>query len=531
MKSFSSTVDKLLRFNHVLEENIILTSVRRGLTQMVPLLLIGSFALVFISLPIPDYQQFMANIFGTTWAFFFNAIRNGTFDILSIFMVVFISYAYIVELNARKSGFQINPIIAAGVSLCSFVIICGLSKDGFSVLNFGTVNIFEAILASVISVLLFSKLCAMRIFKVKSYSDGANKLFNDAIVSIFPAALTIVSFALFRQLLSCVFHVEDLRELMSLLFSDIFRHLNSSFWSAILFVFLVHLLWFFGIHGSNVLEPVAQSIFVSAMSVNTYLAVHGFSPTQIVTKTFIDNFVLLGGCGSTLALILAILVAARHKNIRRLVKISSVPVLFNINETMTFGLPVVLNPVFLIPFIGIPILLTCVSYLAMYLGFVPYTTHTVEWTIPVFLSGYASTGSIAGSILQAFNLLLATICYIPFVQLSEKLNDIQMKNNLKKLYKMLDEYSNDTKITNFLARHDDIGNLARFIANDLEHDFKKNQLAVFYQPQVGDHGNILGAEALLRWKHNVFGYMYPPLAIALAEESSIVSRIGDWTIE
>lgn len=141
MKSFDRTLDKFLKINQKLESSLLIAAVRRGLTGLIPLLLIGSFALIFLSLPIPGYQDFMARLFGISWSNFFEVLRDGTFNILSLFMVLFISHAYHTEYSARKRASFISPLIGSGVALCSFIIVSTVSKDGFSILNFGTTNV------------------------------------------------------------------------------------------------------------------------------------------------------------------------------------------------------------------------------------------------------------------------------------------------------------------------------------------------------------------------------------------------------
>ena len=112
-------------------------------------------------------------------------------------------------------------------------------------------------------------------------------------------------------------------------------------------------------------------------AVNQALEAAGQTPTEIYTKSFLDTFVMMGGCGTCLCLVIAVLVAGRQPSNRRLAKLAAAPVLFNINELMVFGLPLVLNPTLLIPFLLVPLMATCTSSLAVVLGLVPVTTHAV----------------------------------------------------------------------------------------------------------------------------------------------------------
>nr|WP_184310717.1 EAL domain-containing protein [Anaerosolibacter carboniphilus] len=517
-------------FDERFEKKPLLISVRRGLTYMIPLMLIGSMALLFVSLPIPSYQRMMLEVFGSRWKNIFLSIHDSTFNILSLIMVICISYSYIIEFGERYEH-NVSPIIAASVSLCSFIVISKLSRDWIFTGNFGVIGIFIAMIVSVVSAKLFLKLSSIKTLRIKAFTDGANPVFNYALTSIYPAAITITVFAMISHVLAILFDISDIQSFISDVIRNGFYKIESPFLSAILFVAFMHIFWFFGMHGGNILEPVAQSIFVPALTANQILIRSGQVPTRIFTKTFFDTFVLMGGCGTALCLILAILIAGRHKNQRRLTKLSLIPVIFNINELIVFGIPVVLNPIYMIPFLLVPIILTITSFLAMYNGLVPYTCNHIEWTTPIFLSGYASTNSINGSLLQLFNLVLGTLCYIPFVSLAQDVADVQGRNNLQKVYDWFKQSEERGMASTLLTRYDDIGNISRFLAFDLEHDLQNNKITLFYQPQVDYDGNVFGVEALLRWKHDSYGYIYPPLIIALAEESQLIDKLGYWILD
>ena len=207
------------------------------------------------------------------------------------------------------------------------------------------------------------------------------------------------------------------------------------------------------------------------------------------------------------------------------------PVFFNINELIVFGIPIVLNPIFLIPFIFVPLLLTLTSYLALFYGFVPYTSNLVEWTTPIFLSGYYSTNSISGSVLQLFNLVLGTACYIPFVKLAQNISDFQIKNSINKVYDYFKQNEERGVVAPLLDRYDDIGSISRFLAVDLEHSIDSNKIKLFYQPQVNYDGEVIGVEALLRWNHETYGFIYPPFIIALSIEAQLNNKLDYWILD
>lgn len=505
-----------------------LVAVRKGLTYMIPLLLLGSFALLIISLPIPAYQNFMSDSFGEEWDDIFLFVRDGTFHIMSLLLVISISYSYINELGQK---YNISAIIASLVSLSSFIAISGISQNGFYISNLGTTGTFIAIIVSTTSSFLFVRLSKIEILKMRAYTSGANTTFNYALNSIFPASITISIYAAINSILAGYYQITSIHHFLSMLFSSIFTKIESPFFSGILFIFLVHLFWFFGMHGSNVLEPVTQTVFAPGTVVNHVLTQSGHPPEFIFTKAFFDSFVLMGGCGASFCLVIAILLVGKFKNQKGLAKMSFLPLMFNINELIVFGIPIVFNPIFLIPFLGIPILLTIISFLVMHFGIVPLTVHSTEWTTPILLSGYLVTQSISGSLLQLINFVIGVACYIPFVKLSESAVKEQLQRNLLKVYDTYQENEERGYPSTLLSRHDEIGNISRFLASDLENDLRDNKIKLFYQPQVNHDGNVFGVEALLRWRHDTYGYIYPPLVIALAEESNLIDSLGNWIFE
>lgn len=139
----------------------------------------------------------------------------------------------------------------------------------------------------------------------------------------------------------------------------------------------------------------------------------------IVNKPFFDSFVNLGGTGATLGLLIAIfIVGRRNKPYKVITNLSLAPGLFNINEPVMFGLPIVLNPIMFIPFILVPMVLVTVAYVATATGLVPAATFMPPWVTPPIIGGFLATKSIAGGVLAAVNLLISILIYMPFVKVA-----------------------------------------------------------------------------------------------------------------
>lgn len=528
MSLFHDFYESLFRLNDKIIGKALLRAIRNGFTYMMPLVLLGSFALVMISLPIHSYQQFMSNSFGPNWKNIFEYIRDGTYNSFSLMAVISISYSYAQEINDYRD--YVSPIIAAMISLASFMALYGITKPEFFIANFGVIGIFSALIVAILSSVIFRKLSTIKRFKIRLAADGANPGFNLALSLFLPGAITVGAFACINKIFSYFFHITDFQVFISENLSMLFMNIQSDFFKGFLFVFFSHILWLFGIHGNNMLEPAAQGIFAPVLENNLDLMNMSAQPRGIFSKTFFDTFVLMGGCGAMLCLVLAILLVGKNRSQKQLSKFSFIPVLFNINELMVFGVPIVFNPIFAIPFLGVPLLMTVFSLFVIKVGIVPPAMHFVEWTTPIFLSGYISTGSIRGSLLQLFNLCVGTLCYIPFLKQWEKAYQSQKDANLKKVTDAFKASEERGVMSSLLSRYDDIGSIARSLVADFEDDLHNNKLNLYYQPIVDCAGNVICMEALLRWEHSGYGFIYPPMVIGLAEEANLMTKLGDWII-
>lgn len=504
-----------------LERNRMIQSIRNGLVMAIPILMVGSFSLILQTLPIAAYQSFITTFASGILVKILDFIHHGTFGFLSVFMAFSIGYSCAQQFSeGNEPGFT-----GGVVALACFAIFSGFLSDGFTTDFFGAKGMFSAIFSAVTCVPLFMWL-SRKIPLRHLYTEGADSVFNSAMGAIIPAMLTIAIAAVFNLLIGLLFSVSSLQVLFIMGADLFFAHMGPSLLSGALFVLFNSVMWFFGVHGSDVLEGVSQSVFVPGLAMNQAAEI----PTVIFTKEFFDVFALMGGCGATFSLLIALLLFSRHVGNRKLAMLSAVPMTFNINETIVFGLPIVFNPSFFIPFLLTPLVCVFTSYAAMALGLVPLVTHSVKWTTPILLGGYIATGSIAGSLLQLFNLGVGVLIYAPFVRLYDKQKFRETKHKLSDLVDLLKAHEEDNlPIT--LTRHPGVlGAVAKTMAMDLSRALEIGELALYYQPEYNVHGDCVGAEALLRWRHPTAGMVYPPLIIKLADEISLLEKLEQYVL-
>jgi lactose/cellobiose-specific phosphotransferase system IIC component len=463
----------------------------------------------------------MKGVFGENWKQFGGLVLQGTFGVLSIPMMVCTSYHLAVLNNQRYVANPVSPLIAALTSLACLAVILPSSGEGGIMQYMGTQGLFVCIIVAIISSRIFLRLARIRRLSMLIYSEGIEVSIQQAFALLVPGILTIFLFASFYYLFLGGFNISIHQAVNNaLLFPFQLDEPRRTLDSSILYVFLVDFFWFFGIHGTNVLEPLT-----TAMEQN-------LPSSHIVTKNFRDIFVFMGGSGTSACLLAALLIASRTNGSRRLAKISLVPGAFNINEILLFGLPVILNPIFLVPFVFVPLVMLMTSYLAVSHGFVPMPTQELSWTTPPILGGYFSTGSISGSLLQVFNLVLGTLIYIPFIRISDREKAERQKKAMQALMEIACSNVVGPSGKKCLDRNDEIGVLARALAHDLEHALKTDTgLYLEYQPQVDyETGTVIGAEALVRWKHPVYGAIPAPIMVTISEDGDFMRPLGLWVL-
>ena len=497
--------------SYKLESNFFLMVVRRGLTMMIPFILIGGLSCAFINLPYVDYSsEFVQTYFGGLISILRSAY-NGTFGLFSLALVITFSLSYGMEKNETADKVIMYIMVALG----AYGAQLGVGTSHFDIESLGTMGSFSAIIVALASCWLYGKLKNVKLFTLRSYTMGMESVCSTAISAFWPMAVIVSVVMLFTQGMHMFFDVYSLHELFSKLSCEVFNNMSNNFGSGALFTFMVHLLWLLGFHGSHLLEPVAQTTFANATG------------EAIFSKSFFDTYVVMGGCGTTICVLLVLLIFYNKDRMGSLAKVSVPMVAFNLNEILNFGVPIILNPIMGIPFILTPIACFCISYGATALGLVPRLVTEVPWSTPIFISGYMATDSIRGAILQFVCIVVGMCIYYPFIRMHKQMQEVYAKDKIKQLVTELMEKEEENENPKFLTRADSLGLISRMLIEDLKTAIEKDKLFLLYQPQVDIDGKCIGAEALIRWNHPLYGFIFPPLIIYLAKEGGILSMLEE----
>lgn len=507
------------RIRNILNRNTFVFSVRQGLLLTIPFLILGSFSLVIVNFPFPAWQVFLATAPGEQLHMLLLGVYQATFGSLAFIFALMISFAF----GEEQTVYETNRVFFPAVSLCSFI---AFSYPGGAMAIWGPEWSFTAICITLFSCWLLTVCYRWLSLHNRLYTIGVAYNFNASMQSLIPAILTIVTCGLLGMGLYLVFDDTNIMNFGSYLFLGLFERMGNSLWSMLLYIFLSHMLWFFGIHGTNTLEAVSRRLFESEVAVNQQMLAQGMIPTQIFSKTFLDTFVFIGGSGATLCIVLALYLAARKTSNRRLAKLSLPAVVFNVNELVLFGFPIIFNADMIIPFILTPMVFSVTSSLAMTLKLVPVASQSVDWTIPALVSGYLATGSVRGSLLQLFNLAVGTLIYIPFVRRIEAVQDREFLARIRNLETAMAQEVHSVWVQDFHWKTYENRQTAKLLASDLQYALDKGELRLHYQPQMNRDGTLYGCEALLRWNYMGQTYIYPPLIIALAVQAGFIDKLG-----
>lgn len=503
-------------------------AIRGGLAMVLPVLFIGSMTVLLNGFPVPAFQDFLDSFLGGAFRSILLILQVTTIGILAVYLTIAINLSYMNLMEeSRGAVYRFGSLMCC---LTGFFILVGFFTGERDISLLSGQGVFSALLSGLIGTVLFRKFVLLLDTRKKTFVDGADASFNSALHVILPVFLVILCFAAVNYLITAIFQVQSVQHLFMKAVDSLFSTMQRSFSSGLLFTVLISAMWWFGIHGNNVLNQVAEDLFTEII------------PGQIVSKSFIDTFVIMGGTGCLIGLLLAMMLFGKRRSTRRLSRLSFLPGIFNISELLVFGFPVIYNPLMLLPFILSPALCYTTAYLLTVVGFLPEVGNTVVWTTPPLLSGYLATGSGRGILVQVINILISTACYAPFVILHEKKALEDYGTDLVELTELLKTSEEAGKEVVLTECEGNLGRVARSLATDLEESLsassggredasQESPILLQYRPRSDEEGQCTGVEALLEWEHKRCGRIYPPLVIRLAAERGSLFALETYVIE
>lgn len=399
-------------------------ALRDGFIMTTPFTIGGSLFLLIANLPIPGYPEFMASIFGSDWTAPLYAVSGATFSVLALIVVMAITYKFVANEGCDAS-------MASILALSTFLILMPpsvMAEGGIVVGDVipknwaGSNGVITAILVAFFTsyVFVYCEKHHLTIRMPESVPSGVARAFEALVPGIVLFTAGSIAFGICHYV-----GATTMPELIFKVIQTPLQGLSDSLGGGIVIVGLQSILFWAGVHGPNVVGGVVSPLLIANSLDNQHILdaggqLLGNPAAHIMTVQINDVFVKSGGCGLTLGLIIAALMVARSSQMKSLIRMALVPGLFNINEPIIFGLPIVFNPYLLIPFTLVPLAALFVTYFAISVGFMaPLSAVQVPWTTPPIIAGFLLDGW-QGAVVQIVNLALATIIYLPFVKSQDK---------------------------------------------------------------------------------------------------------------
>ncbi|WP_026682576.1 PTS cellobiose transporter subunit IIC [Virgibacillus sp. Bac332] len=405
----------LLPIADKLNNNRYLSALRDGFMVALPLIIFGSIFVVIANFPFLDSM-----ISEEAYKAYQNALgpaSAATLSIMGLFVIVGIGY----KLTEHYEG---EAIYGGVVALAAFLILTPQVLEGVSgvipTASLGAQGMFLGIFTAFISAELY------RFFVQKDWTikmpAGVPGAVSKSFSALIPITLTLSIFLIVRILFSYT-NFETVQNFIYTIIQQPLTELGSGLPATIVAILLIQVFWFFGLHGQIIVNSVFDPIWYALNDQNLSAFQAGTELPNIVTKQFVDSFLVgMGGSGMTLAVIILIFLIGRSRQLKELGKLGAPAGVFNVNEPIIFGLPIIMNPLIIIPWLVAPVVVTIITYFAMSTGLVPPPAGViVPWTTPVILNGFLATGNAwQGGVLQAVNLVIVIAIWWPFLKIMDK---------------------------------------------------------------------------------------------------------------
>ena len=390
------------------------TSIRDGFILALPFMIVGSFMLVFIFPPFaPDTHWGFAR----AWLQFSLDHRESLmlpYNFSMGIMTIFISVGVAASLARHHA---LDPLTSGMLSLMGFLLIAApLKDDHISVAYFSGQGIFTALLVAIYTTELYAffRRHNITIRLPPEVPTGVARSF-EILIPVLAVVLTLHPLNLFIESQLGMIIPEAIMSLVKPLVAA-----SDTLPAILLSVLVCQILWFAGIHGALIVTGIMNPFWMANLSVNQAAMAAGSVIPHIYVQGFWDHYLLSGGVGSTLPLAL-LLMRSKAVHLRTIGRMGVVPGLFNINEPILFGAPVIMNPLFFIPFVLVPMINATLAWFALDLGWVARVVSLTPWTTPAPIgASWAANWAFSPVIMCLICMGTAIIMYYPFFKAFEK---------------------------------------------------------------------------------------------------------------
>lgn len=440
MKISDSLTEKLLVVASKISNQKHMYAIKTAFTTLMPVIITGAFCTLIVNVVCSTETTgiSLAKVQGFSWlemfTDLFNAANYATLNFFTIAAVVLIG----LELGVKNG---IKGFMTGIVAVCSFVaclstnIVATVGEESITVAGIAkdytaSKGLFLGMIIALLSVELFTKLCKSKYLKI-NMPDSVPSNVTSSFNNLFPFALTIIIFAAINY---TVVQLAGL-SLYDIIYTFIQKPLQAvvqGLPGVLLLMLVAQIFWCVGIHGNQIIKPVRDPLLNAAILANTDIVANpNYNPADlnIISMSFWDTYGNIGGSGCVVGLLIACLVFSKREDYKQVAKLSIAPNIFNISETLHFGLPIMLNPLLMIPFIITPLATMAFGYFMTIIGFSDILVYAFPWTTPPFINAWIASGGSIGTVItqalcQALCIVISIAIYTPFVIIANKQKDI-----------------------------------------------------------------------------------------------------------
>ena len=413
----------ILPISNKIKRNKYLQAIQSAFMTLMPIMLIGGI-ITIITTPFVDYTKMattdsMYNFY-KGWQLFVNnygmplvILRSVTLSSLSLWTSLAIAYFL-------AKHYKMNTIITSVVSLLMFFILCtSVTKDGGLSNDFwGGEGLFAGIIIGIAVTELYRLFTTKKIGTIKM-PDMVPPALKSSFASIFPIIFVTVICTIIAMLCNSILRITFPQAILNL-FHPLVVTVDNAFGLSLSSI-LSQICWWFGIHDTAVtslLEPLMYSNY-SANAAAYAKGIAAANLPHIWTEPLWWNWMVIGGSGATLALAVMVL-RCKSVQLKTVGKVAIIPALFNINEPLIFGLPIVLNPLFFIPWLLAPTINGLIAYICMAIGIVNKTFIYPGWNIPAPIAQFLSNMDLRSIFLTLVMIIIDGLIYYPFLKVWDK---------------------------------------------------------------------------------------------------------------
>lgn len=389
-----------------------LIAIRDGLILTMPLMIVGSIVIIFSTdFPIPGWAEFITGIFPAWDDFIWGIVFQSTMSLAALIAVIGIAYSLAL-------GYKEDGIVAAVLAVSAFFLLQNGADGVWQSGALGAEGLFLAIITALVVAEIYVKIVKSGL--VIKLPDSVPVNISRSFIALVPGAVVIGLFALLHVLFAMTSYGTAGNFIVTILQAPLVA-VSASFIGSMLTSFFISIFWCFGLHGDLIVGSVVNPMLTAGLLQNVEAWRTGAQVANVAVEGFQSLFLNVGGTGGTLGLAIVCAFFSKSKTLKLVGRLSLGPGIFNINEPIVFGLPIVLNPILIIPYLLSPLVVATITYFAMSLGLVNKIVASVPWTTPVFISGFLSTGGDwRAVVLQVINMAIVVVFYYPFIAMWDR---------------------------------------------------------------------------------------------------------------